>query len=242
MSSRKTLLVVAGSLFALVAVGLLTAGAVLLGISETRSDPDGFLASPTHELSTDTHALTSEQLDLGAVRNDWLPASWLATIRINALPLGDRAVFVGIAEKTDIDAYMADASYSEVTWNSGDDPVFHPREGRNAPGLPSEQSFWVASAEGFGPQSVLWDIEPGQWTVLIMNADAAPDVSVDASAGVRTPWLVIVAVALLIAGLLCLVAGVVLLVFGVRSRRVMQEDAKTRIVPDTPTASTGANQ
>ena len=242
MSSRKTLLVVSGSLFALVAMGLLIAGGVLLGISGTQQDPDGFLTSPTFELSTDTHALTSEQLDLGAIRNDWLPASWLATIKINALPLGDGPVFVGIAEETDIDAYMADVAYSEVMWNSDDDPVYHPREGRNAPGLPSEQSFWVASAEGVGPQSVLWDIEPGQWTVLIMNADAAPDVSVDVSAGVTTPWVVVLAVALLIGGLLCLVTGAVLLVFGVRRRRVMQEDATAPVVPDTPTVSTGANQ
>ena len=65
MSSRKTVLVVTGSLFALVAMGLLIAGGVLTGISETRSDPDGYWTSPTFELSTDTHALTSEQLDLG---------------------------------------------------------------------------------------------------------------------------------------------------------------------------------
>jgi len=241
MSSRKTLLVVSGSLVALVAVGLLIAGGVL-GISGTRSDSDGFLTSRTFELSTDTHAFTSEQLDLGAIRNDWLPASWLATIKVNALPLVDGPVFVGIAEETDIDAYLADVAYSEVMWNSDDDPVYHPREGRNAPGLPSEQSFWVASAEGVGPQSVLWDIEPGQWTVLIMNADAAPDVSVDVSAGVRTPWLVIVAVALLIGGLLCLVTGGVLMVFGIRRRGVMQEDMTAPVVPDAPTMSTEANQ
>jgi hypothetical protein len=87
MNWRKTVLVVTGSLFALVAMGLLIAGGVLMGISETRSDPDGYLTSPTFELSTDTHALTSEQLDLGAVRNDWLPASWLATVKVSAASL-----------------------------------------------------------------------------------------------------------------------------------------------------------
>jgi hypothetical protein len=62
-------------------------------------------------------------------------------------------------------------------WDSDDDPTYLPREGQNAPGLPSEQDFWAASAEGTGRQSVLWDVEEGQWTVLIMNADATPRMS-----------------------------------------------------------------
>ena len=242
MSSRKTVLVVTGSLFALVAMGLLIAGGVLTGISETRSDPDGYWTSPTFELSTDTHALTSEQLDLGVVRNDWLPASWLATVKVSAASLGDVPVFVGIAAEAEIDAYLADVAHSEVTWNSDDDPVYLSREGENAPGVPAEQDFWMTSSEGLDPQSIVWDVEPGRWTVLIMNADAASDVSVDVSAGVRTPWVVVLAVVLLIGGLLCLVTGAVLLVFGVRRRRVMQEDATGPLVPDTPTVSTGPNQ
>lgn len=241
MSSKNTKLVF-GSILALFALGLLIAGGALFGISGAWSDPEGYLTTPTFKLSTDTHALTSEQLDLGAVRNDWLPASWLATIKISALPLGDGPVFVGIAEETDIDAYLADVAHSEVVWNSDDDPVYHPREGRSAPALPSEQSFWVASAEGVGRQSVLWNIEPGRWTVLVMNADAAPDVSVDVSTGVRTPWLMIVAVGLLIGGLLCLATGTVLLVFGVKRGRITQENATAPRVSEPPTVSTEANR
>lgn len=242
MSSRKTLLVVSGSLFAVVAMVLLTAGGALIGISGVRTDPDGYLTSPTIELSTDTHALTSEQLDLGAIRNDWLPASWLATIRVSALPLGDMPVFVGIAAESDIDAYLADVAFSEVLWNSDEDPVYLPRDGRNAPGLPSEQDFWVASSEGVGSQSVVWDVEPGRWTVLIMNADAAPDLSVDVSAGVRTPWLGIVAVAFLVGGILGLAAGAVLLFFGLRRRPAIQDEATAPVASDTPTMSAGGNE
>jgi hypothetical protein len=221
---------------------MLTAGGVLLGISGTRTDPDGYLTSPTIELSTDTHALTSEQLDLGAIRNDWLPASWLATVRVSALPLGDGPVFVGIAEGPDINAYLADVAYSEVMWNSEENPVYLPREGRNAPGLPSEQDFWVASSEGVGPQSVVWDVEPGRWTVLIMNADAAPGLSVDVSAGVRTPWFVIVAVAFLVGGILGLAVGAVLMFFGLRHRPAIQEEATASVASDMPTVAAGANE
>jgi len=232
MSSRKTGLVVTGSLFALVALGLLVAGGVLFGISATRSDPDGYLISSNFELSTDSHALTSEQLDLGAIRNDWLPASWLATVRVSALPLGDGPVFVGIAEEADIGAYMANVAHSEVMWNSDDDPTYIPREGQKAPGLPSEQDFWAASAEGTDRQSVHWDVEEGQWTVLIMNADATPDVSVDVSAAVKTPWLMIVAVALLVGGILCLVTGAVLVFSGTRRRKAIQAEVTSPVPTD----------
>jgi hypothetical protein len=242
MSSRKTVLVVTGSLFALVAMGLLIAGGVLTGISETRSDPDGYWTSPTFELSTDTHALTSEQLDLGVVRNDWLPASWLATVKVSAASLGDVPVFVGIAAEAEVDAYLADVAHSEVTWNSDDDPVYLSREGENAPGVPAEQDFWMTSSEGLDPQSIVWDVEPGRWTVLIMNADATREVTVDVSAGVRTPWLIIVAVGLLGAGTLCLVTGSVLIVFGLRRRPATQQGAPTPGTSEEPTVTARAKE
>jgi hypothetical protein len=127
-------------------------------------------------------------------------------------------------------------------WDAADDPVYLHRQGGNAPGVPSEQDFWEASSEGVDSQSVVWDVEPGRWTVLIMNADAAPDVSVDVSAGVRTPWLGIVAVAFLVGGILGLLTGAVLMFFGLRPRPAIQEEATAPIASDTPTVSAGANE
>jgi hypothetical protein len=151
-------------------------------------------------------------------------------------------VFVGIATETDIDAYLADVAHSEVTWDSDDDPVHLPQEGRNEPGLPAEQDFWMTSSEGLEPQSIVWDVEPGQWTVLIMNADATPDVTVDVSAGVRTPWLIIVAVGLFGAGTLCLVTGSLLMFVGLRRRPATQQGAPTPGRSEEPTVSAGAKE
>lgn len=109
----------------------------------------------TFELSTDTHALTSEQVDLGVARNDWLRASWLATVEVSAMPTGDMPVCVGIAEETDIDVYLADVAQGEVTWNSDDDPVHLSCEDENAPGVPAEQDFWMTSSEGRTPWLII---------------------------------------------------------------------------------------
>jgi hypothetical protein len=238
MSRTKTLLVVFGSLFGLLALGLMVAAGVLMWTSGTERNEDGFLTSSTVELSTDHYALTSEQLDLGALRNDWLPAAWLATVQVNALPLDGGPVFVGIAANDDISGYLEDVAYTEVVWNSENDPDYRPRAGSRAPGVPSEQDFWVASAEGIGAQDVHWDIEPGRWTVVIMNSDAEPGVHVDVAAGVRTPWLMVLAVGLLIGGLLCLAVGAVMVALGLRRPRTNPGiDPQPSIEPAVPTGT-----
>jgi len=49
MSSRKTVLGVFGSLFALVAIGLLIAGGVVIWATGTHRTSEGFFTSPTTE-------------------------------------------------------------------------------------------------------------------------------------------------------------------------------------------------
>jgi hypothetical protein len=78
---------------------------------------------------------------LGGIRSDW-------AVRVTALPLGDVPVFVGIAEKSDIDAYLEGVAYSDVTWNFGDYPIYPPLTGQTDRGLPSEQmSGWPRPRE-----------------------------------------------------------------------------------------------
>jgi hypothetical protein len=109
--------------------------------------------------------------------------------------------------------YLEGVSHDEITRISDDDVTYLRHEGDDVPALPSDQELWVTSSEGSGSQSLVWDIEPGQWTVLVMNADASPDVEVDVSAGARTPWLTVAIAILLVGGLLCAAVGSVMLVF-----------------------------
>jgi hypothetical protein len=68
-----------------------------------------------------------------------------------------------------------------------------------------------------------------------------PDVSVDVSAAVRTPRLVIVAVALLVGGILYLVTGAVMF-SGLRRRLAVPPEATAQVSSDTPNVSAGANE
>jgi hypothetical protein len=67
--------------------------------------------------------------------------------------------------------------------------------------VPAGQEFWVASATGAGRQALTWDIQAGDWDVVVMNADASRGVTVDATAGIKTGLLLPIGIGLLAGGL-----------------------------------------
>ena len=101
---------VCGSLFALLALGLVTAGIVLVLAHATARDSTGFYTSPTERFTTSGFALTSEGMQIGDVRGDgagWALDALDATVRVRASAPDGRPVFVGIAPKADVDRYLA---------------------------------------------------------------------------------------------------------------------------------------
>jgi hypothetical protein len=60
----------------------------------------------------------------------------------------------------------------------------------------------VVSAEGPGTQSLSWEVEEGEWTAVVMNADGSAAVDVTAEGGVKIPILLAAGIGILVAGLL----------------------------------------
>jgi hypothetical protein len=89
----RVVLLVLGSLAALIVLGLLIGGAVLGWLYVAERDDDGFFTSPTGELETTGYALRSEELDLGANHDgpDWDVGGveGLAPVRLTARALGE---------------------------------------------------------------------------------------------------------------------------------------------------------
>ena len=59
---------------------------------------------------------------------------------------------------------------------------------------PGEQRIWVASAEGSGRQTLTWDVEGGNWSIVLMNADGSRGVEADVRIGVKInvlPWIIL---------------------------------------------------
>ena len=61
--------------------------------------------------------------------------------------------------------------------------------GELRPALPADQDFWAASAHGAGTQTVAWDLEDGDWSIVVMNADGSRGVDTDISAAAKVPFL-----------------------------------------------------
>jgi hypothetical protein len=207
---------VVGVLLVLLSLPVLGGGATALWADRTQREA-GYATTDVHEFSSSGSALATVSTELGSAGVGWLYAPGLLDkVRIRVTPNGsDGPVFVGIAPSTDVDHYLARVNHTIITEFFGDKT--EAVEGSTPVAPPGAQDFWVASASGSGPQTLLWEPTDGSWTVVVMNADGRPGIDIGADLGAKVPSLLWIALGFLVAGAL-LLAGGVLLVVGVFRR------------------------
>src|SRR5919106_133195 len=144
MRKGKIAAVIVGTVMGLVGLGFLIGGSGLLWANETQRSDDGFFTTEDIQLSTESYALTSADVDLGSQPGDWFPSGRLALVRLAAE--GDNDVFVGIGPENEVEAYLDDVARDEVTRIADDVVRYRTVVGDRAPSPPGEQGFWVASA------------------------------------------------------------------------------------------------
>ena len=217
MKPGPLIMLLIGTILTLIGVGLVTAGTVA-AIANAAQGSDGYFSTRTVPLSTDTYALTSPTV--GPIDSADVPMPLnldIARIRLEATSADADGVFIGIAPRADVDDYLAGVSHSEV--RGVQTSPFRARyldiSGQDRPENPADQNFWVASAAGPGSQEITWQVQPGSWAVVVMNADARRSVDVAVQAGVRSGLLAPAAATLLTLGILTLVIGLVLVILGV---------------------------
>ncbi len=225
MSAGKVVSLIVGSLILLVGVAFLFGGGALVGVDRGFTDSEGFLTVPPADLEQDTYAVAAEAVFEG----DWV--WWYrhpTTVRIRMT--GERPVFLGIAPRADLEAYLSDVSYSQIEDIDFDDyrtdrvwtTDYRDYIGTIAPAPPSDQTFWHTSAQGEGTQTLTWEIEPGDWMLVVMNADGSRGIDVSGTVGAETPWLLAVGIGLLAAGVLLTALGLALVLFVARRSRTTQ--------------------
>lgn len=218
MKPGRIVMLVAGILLALAGMGLGAAGAGALVADATQAD-DGYLSTPTFDHETPTRAVTAEEFEFVTHPGAWTPWNDRLDLRLTVTPNESTALFVGIAPRDEVVAYLDGVAHDRV--QRLDAPSFEVETlaGDREPGPPGEQTFWTASVEGSGTQTLDWTAQSGRWAVVIMNADAGPGVAAEITAGVQTDLFVPLAIGLLALGLVLLGAGTALIVGAVAHRQ-----------------------
>ncbi|MEB7504855.1 hypothetical protein [Arthrobacter koreensis] len=214
MRAGKIIMIVAGGLLILFGLGM-GMGAAAASAASSHQDREGFFTLPREIYQVDSHALTLPDLEVGmGVRAE--DSVGTAVVRgESAGSSGD--LFMGVGPSRDVERYLQDVSYSELrdVRFSPFDVSYREYQGASEPLPPGDQDFWAAQASGTGVQELSWNLQTGDWTVVVMNADGAAPVAADLQAGFRAGWLGPLATGLWIGAVFLVCAGAALLVGGI---------------------------
>ena len=212
--ARRTGRAIGGGILATIGVAIALGGGAILAVG----GGDNTISSGTHNVSSTTSALVTTAADLDGV-DEVSNVIGEPRVRVSAQTANpDKAVFVGVARKADVDRYLKGVSIDRVTdidawpWSLSK----HAIEGSRTPVPPARKSFWVAKSMG-STASIDWKVRDGKYRVVVMNADGSRGVSTDSSVGVKIPYLATIAIVLLALGLLLVAAALVLIIPAMRS-------------------------
>jgi hypothetical protein len=178
--------IVTGGVILSLATLVLAGGAVFHWL-ENKKDSDGYYTTSSERFATDTHAIATENLEIAG---GWPGGQGhYGDVRLKVRSDGGKPVFVGIARTAEVDSYLAASSRATVT-DIDVDPFradYSTTNGSKRPAAPVDQDIWAASATGTGTQALTWDVEDGDWSVVVMNADGSAGVDADISVGADVP-------------------------------------------------------
>jgi hypothetical protein len=220
-TTARVALLATGAIAGLLAVALMGLGAFGL-YGESQKDDRGYLNTGSQRFEASTHALVTENLDLDLDGvQDVVSSPDLGKVRLDVSPRSGKPVFVGIAHTDEVRSYLRGVEHTTLT-DFDYEPFeanYSHQDGRREPAPPADQTIWAASTQGAGSQTLAWDVEDGDWSVIVMNADGSPGVQVDVSAGAKVPYLTAIGWGLLGGGTALLAVATILVVLGVRGPR-----------------------
>ena len=214
-TTGRVIAVVAGSVLLLVSLGLIAGGGALAVASAQRDD--GYLMTDEVAISASGHAITSETITIETDAGVDVPGRLIGDTKLVVTSAEEGPVFVGVAPSADVAAYLADVRHSTIDGFDGSTPTYDAVDGGSPESLPADAGFWTASTSGTGPQALTWEVESGDWTLVVMNADGHAPVTAVAAIGATLPMLGIAIGVLLVAGGVLLLVSLALLIGGLLS-------------------------
>ncbi len=213
-TAPRIVTVVVGALLAVTASGLLFGGGAALWADRVQRD-GGYVTSPTATLDTSGYALTSTVIDVH-IDGVAFARSILGDARVRVTSADPaKAVFVGIAPQAAAEGYLSGVHYATVT-DLSRRITYRDHQGSAPATSPASAGIWAERVSGVGTQALIWPVQSGRWTIVAMNADASPGVSVRTDIGATAPSLAPLAAGLLIGGGLLLAGSVMLILLPVR--------------------------
>jgi hypothetical protein len=215
-------MIVVATLLALVGLAAAVGGGFGIWLT-TQRDSDGYLMTSSERFATGSYALATRSLEISTDVPSWVYGQgWLGTVRVRGESANPRRpLFIGIARRSDVEAYLARVAHADVV-DIDSDPfraTYRPQPG-GAPRVPPARArFWVARVSGPGTQTLGWHVKSGTWSVVVMRPDGSRGVVADLGAGAKLPALVWVSLGLLVFGLLLLAGAAALIYFGAREPR-----------------------
>jgi hypothetical protein len=203
--------VIGGATALTLAVLLALAGTGLLW-ADSRKD-DGYFSTTHERLTTTSYAIATDDLE---IEGDAVGDALYGKVRLELD--GAQPVFAGIARTSDVDAYLAGSAHTTLSDLEIDPfrPEYRDALGTGAPGRPGDETFWAAKSE---TGTLTWDVEDGDWSVVLMNADGSKGVDARVSAGASVPFLDDLGYGLSIASLALLILGGALIGEALRRQR-----------------------
>jgi hypothetical protein len=182
---------------------LILCGIAGVVIHLTQRDKDGYYTASAKTVAAPGYAVTAEGLDISdlpSAANDVL-----GRVRVSATSSNGQPLFVGIAPQKAVDGYLAGVARSEVT---DVNPVkYTAHTGRAPTGPPGSQSFWRSSRSGLGQVTTTSKVKGGKWSIVVMNANGAPQVGAAVKVGAKTNLVLWIGLGLVLAGLIAGGAG-----------------------------------
>jgi hypothetical protein len=208
---KRTGLTIGAWVVAVLGAVVLAAGGTAIWADTWKRDDNGYFSANSHRYQTHTRAIATESIKVGSYVPTWLAGK----VRLDVS--GDKRLFVGIAPKATVDAYLARVEHTEAT-DLGFDPfkvTYVDERGTVNPGRPASEPFWAAAVSGTS-SPLKWRLRSGTWSIVVMNADGSRGVAATVGVGVKVPALLWVGIGLTLFGGALVAAGG--LMFAARSR------------------------
>ncbi len=231
MSAGKIVLLVFGVIILLISIGLLFAGGTLMWVDKAHIDSAGFINSNTIQVERDSRAMVTGPIDIDATALEVL--EWMGLVTAFEVEGwsndSSKGIFIGVAEETDVEAYLGNVAYDEMTFTdfgwrlSIDEVTYTKHPGSSTPAPPTSQTFWTESAHGVGTQTMEWETEVGRHSIVLMNDDGSAGVDLSVIYKVNVPSIFGLSLGFVIGGVVFLVIGGLMVYFAVRGRKSPRE-------------------